>query len=46
MSLAADELAKTVMGKKGLAVEAFSLAMKAIPTIIADNAGYDSSELV
>jgi T-complex protein 1 subunit beta len=46
MSLAVDELAKTVNGKKALAIEAYSLALRAIPTIIADNAGYDSSELV
>ena len=46
MSLAVDELAKTVKGKKALAIEAFSMALRAIPTIIADNAGYDSSELV
>lgn len=46
MSLAVDELAKTVKGKQALAIEAFSLALRALPTIIADNAGYDSSELV
>lgn len=46
MSKAIDELAKTTPGKKALAMEAFSRALRQIPTIIADNAGYDSSELV
>lgn len=31
---------------QALAVEAFARALRQIPTIIADNAGYDSSELV
>jgi T-complex protein 1 subunit beta len=46
MSLAVDDLAKRMQGKKALAIEAFAKALKAIPTIIADNAGYDSSELI
>eukprot|EP01113_Clastostelium_recurvatum_P019843 TRINITY_DN2349_c0_g1_i3.p1 TRINITY_DN2349_c0_g1~~TRINITY_DN2349_c0_g1_i3.p1 ORF type:complete len:535 (-),score=135.41 TRINITY_DN2349_c0_g1_i3:217-1821(-) len=46
MSKAIDELAKTTPGKKALAMESFSRALRQIPTIIADNAGYDSSELV
>jgi T-complex protein 1 subunit beta len=46
MSLAVDELAKKVEGKKSLAVEAFARALKQLPTIIADNAGYDSAEIV
>jgi len=46
MSLAVDELAKTLPGKQSLAVEAFARAMRQLPHIIADNAGYDSSELV
>jgi T-complex protein 1 subunit beta len=46
MARAVDELALTVPGKEALAIEAFSRALRAIPTIIADNAGYDSSELV
>ncbi|CAI7922909.1 unnamed protein product [Closterium sp. NIES-54] len=33
-------------GKRALAVEAFASALRAIPTIIADNAGLDSAELV
>jgi T-complex protein 1 subunit beta len=33
-------------GKAALAMEAFSRALRQLPTIIADNAGLDSSELV
>ncbi|KAB1201724.1 T-complex protein 1 subunit beta [Morella rubra] len=41
-----DELARKTPGKKSHAIEAFSRALVAIPTIIADNAGLDSAELV
>ncbi|MED6124559.1 T-complex protein 1 subunit beta [Stylosanthes scabra] len=41
-----DELARKTPGKKSLAIEAFSRALLAIPTIIADNAGLDSAELI
>lgn len=33
-------------GKKVLAIEAFARALRALPTCIADNGGYDSAELV
>ena len=46
MSLAVSELAKSVEGKQALAVEAFAKALHQLPTIIADNAGYDSAEVV
>lgn len=46
MAKAVDELAKNTSGKKAIAIEAFARALRMIPTIIADNAGYDSSELV
>ena len=46
MSLAVQELANTVEGKQALAIEAFAKALRALPTIIADNAGYDSAEIV
>ena len=36
----------TTAGKAALAMEAFSRALRQLPTIIADNAGYDSSELI
>jgi len=46
MSCAVDNEAKKVLGKKAIAVEAFSHALRQLPTILADNAGYDSSDLV
>ena len=46
MSCAVEDAARTVDGKKAIAVEAFATALRQIPTILADNAGYDSSELV
>ncbi|AMD22846.1 HHR077Cp [Eremothecium sinecaudum] len=46
MSKAVDTVAQNVDGKKSLAVEAFARALRQLPTILADNAGFDSSELV
>jgi len=46
MSLAVEELAKSVKGKSALAIEAYARALRSLPTIIADNGGYDSAELV
>ncbi len=46
MANAVEDLAKEIQGKKSLAVLAFADALKKIPLIIADNGGYDSSELV
>ncbi|KAG8865324.1 T-complex protein 1 subunit beta [Tulasnella sp. 330] len=46
MSCAVEEAAKRAIGKKAIAVEAFARALRQIPTILADNAGYDSSDLV
>lgn len=46
MSCAVEEAARTVQGKKAIAAEAFSRALRQMPTILADNAGYDSSDLV
>jgi len=46
MSLAVDELSKSMTGKQAIAVEAFARALRQLPTIICDNAGYDSAELV
>jgi len=46
MAKAVEELARKTPGKKALALDAFARALRTIPTIIADNAGYDSSELV
>ena len=46
MAAAVQELANKTPGKESMAVEAFARALRQLPTIIADNAGYDSSELV
>ena len=40
------ELAVATEGKEALAIEAFANALTKVPTIIADNAGYDSADLV
>ena len=41
-----DELARRTLGKKSLAIDSFAHALRAIPTIIANNAGLDSVDLV
>ena len=46
MAKEVDELARKTPRKKSHAIEAFSRALQAIPTIIADNAGLDSAELI
>lgn len=46
MANAVEEVAKTTAGKKQLAMEAFARALRRLPTIIADNAGLDSAELI
>lgn len=46
MANAVEDYAKDIKGKKSLAVLGFAKALKTLPTIIADNGGYDSSELV
>ncbi|EED18563.1 t-complex protein 1, beta subunit, putative [Talaromyces stipitatus ATCC 10500] len=46
MSLAVEQAAQNTTGKKQLAVDAFALALRQLPTILADNAGLDSSDLV
>jgi len=46
MAQAVQDLANTTEGKQALAIEAFARALRRLPTIIADNAGYDSAELV
>lgn len=46
MARAVDELVKVTPGKESLAIEAFSKALRAIPAVLADNGGYDSSDLV
>lgn len=46
MADAVDALARQVEGKKSIAIEAFAKALRQIPTVICDNAGLDSSEIV
>lgn len=46
MAKAVDDMVPQTRGKSALAVEAFSRALRALPTVIADNGGYDSAELV
>ncbi|EPS43328.1 hypothetical protein H072_2683 [Dactylellina haptotyla CBS 200.50] len=46
MSKAVDTEAQNADGKHALAIEAFGRALRQLPTILADNAGFDSSELV
>eukprot|EP00386_Alphamonas_edax_P008758 GDKI01028531.1.p1 GENE.GDKI01028531.1~~GDKI01028531.1.p1 ORF type:complete len:122 (-),score=50.59 GDKI01028531.1:307-672(-) len=46
MSKHVDDLARTVEGKRSLAVEAFAKALRQIPTYILDNGGFDSAEVV
>jgi len=46
MARAVDQLVLLTPGKESIAMEAFSRALRALPTIIADNGGFDSTELV
>ena len=43
---AIDREVENTPGKKALAMEAFARALRQLPSIIADNGGYDSAELV
>jgi len=46
MAQAVDELASKTEGKEALAIEGFARALRMIPTILADNAGFDTAELI
>jgi T-complex protein 1 subunit beta len=46
MAKAVEDVAATTSGKVSAAVLAFATALRALPTIIADNAGLDSMDLV
>ncbi|KAI3660923.1 hypothetical protein MP638_004699 [Amoeboaphelidium occidentale] len=46
MAKAIEEKAKTTPGKSSIAMMSFASALRQIPTILADNAGYDSADLV
>ena len=46
MAVAVDAEARKTPGKRQLAMEGFAHALRQLPTIIADNAGFDSAELI
>ncbi|KAE8212364.1 hypothetical protein CF327_g3971 [Tilletia walkeri] len=46
MSKVVDDEARSTPGKRAIATEGFARALRQLPTILADNAGLDSSELV
>ncbi|GAB1295587.1 T-complex protein 1 subunit beta [Apodemus speciosus] len=46
MAHAVTKLASRTPGKEAVAMESFAKALRMLPTIIADNAGYDSADLV
>lgn len=46
MAAAIDEEVPKTSGKKQLAMEAFARALRQLPATIADNAGYDSADIV
>lgn len=46
MANAVRQLALKTEGKEAFAIEAFANALQQLPTIIADNGGYDSNELI
>mmetsp|Transcript_15780 Transcript_15780/g.24231 ORF Transcript_15780/g.24231 Transcript_15780/m.24231 type:complete len:529 (-) Transcript_15780:55-1641(-) len=46
MAQAVDRAVEETPGKKALAMTAFAKALRQLPSIVADNGGYDSAELV
>jgi T-complex protein 1 subunit beta len=46
MAYDVDKYAETIKGKVSTCMHSFAHALRQIPTIIADNAGYDSAELI
>ncbi|KAI5301607.1 T-complex protein 1 subunit beta, partial [Ascosphaera pollenicola] len=46
MAKAVEQVAQNTTGKQQMAVDSFARALKQLPTILADNAGLDSNELV
>lgn len=46
MAKAVDAVAMTTSGKQAIAVESFAKALRQLPMILADNAGFDSAHLV
>lgn len=46
MACAVMKAAAATPGKQAVAMEAYARALAQLPTVIADNAGYDSAQLV
>ena len=46
MANAVCNLADKTPGKESLAMESFAKALRSLPVVIADNAGYDSAQLI
>ncbi|GJQ73924.1 hypothetical protein Trydic_g18858 [Trypoxylus dichotomus] len=46
MAVAVSNAAAKTPGKEAVAMEAYARALQQLPTIIADNAGYDSAQLI
>ncbi|KAI5290853.1 T-complex protein 1 subunit beta, partial [Ascosphaera aggregata] len=46
MAKAVEQVAQNTTGKQQIAVDSFARALKQLPTILADNAGLDSNDLV
>jgi len=46
MSAACFDLAHTVKGKEAIAIQSYARALRQLPTIIAENGGFDSTELI
>ena len=46
MAKAVESAAAKEGGKKQMAIEAYARALRQLPTILADNAGFDANELV
>jgi len=46
MACAVMRAAAATPGKEAVAMEAFARALQQLPTVIADNAGYDSAQLI
>jgi len=46
MAKAVEAAAAKEGGKKQMAIEAYARALRQLPTILADNAGFDANELV
>lgn len=46
MAEAVSRVAARTAGKEAAAVEAFAVALRRLPSAVADNAGYDSADLI